>query len=429
MSEREAIRGGFCRDCLTLSGARTRCPKCASPRIARHEELHDLSIAHMDCDAFYAAVEKRDNPELKNKAVIIGGGKRGVVATACYIARLSGVRSAMPIFKARKLCPEAVILKPQMHKYREAGQQIRTLMRKLTPLVEPISIDEAFLDLNGTGKLHGASPALTMARLANRIETEIGITVSVGLSYNKFLAKVASDMNKPRGFSVIGKAEARDFLKDQPVRLIWGVGKALCNKLERQGITRIGQLQDMALSTLVKSYGQMGLRLYHLARGEDERKVSPVSKTKSISRETTFEEDIRDFSALEAILWPLCEDVASRARKADLAGRTLTLKLKTRGFQTLTRSKTLDEPTRMAEVMFASLRPMLQKQVRGAPFRLLGAGISNLVAGSGGKPLDLLDSQLAKRVEAELAVSELQDKFGDKAVVKGRNLKFRGLLR
>ncbi len=423
MSERGNITGGFCRDCFTITGGKTRCPQCASPRIASHLELHELSIAHMDCDAFYAAVEKRDNPELTNKPVIIGGGRRGVVATACYIARLSGVHSAMPLFKARKLCPEAVIIKPQMRKYTETGRQIRALMRELTPLVEPISIDEAFLDLGGTAKLHGASPAVTMAKLAHRIETQIGITVSVGLSYNKFLAKVASDMNKPRGFCVIGKAEARGFLAPRPVSLIWGVGKALRFRLERDGITTIGQLQAMDLPTLAKSYGQMGLRLYHLARGEDERQISPVSETKSISHETTFDKDISDLSTLEAVLWPLCEQVASRARKADLAGKTVTLKLKTRGFQTLTRSKTLDEATQLAEVMFGALLPHLQKEAHGTSYRLLGAGISNLVPGSGGRPRDLLDPQLTKRIAAELAVSDLRQKFGDRAVVKGRNLK------
>ena len=422
MDERETITGGFCRDCLALTASHTRCPKCASPRIARHDELHELSIAHMDCDAFYAAIEKRDNPELRDRAVIIGGGKRGVVATACYVARLSGVRSAMPIFKARKLCPQAVILRPQMRKYRETGRQIRSLMRELTPLVEPISIDEAFLDLGGTGKLHGASPALTMARLAKRIEDEIGITVSVGLSYNKFLAKVASDLNKPRGFSVIGRAEAADFLRDRPVSLIWGVGKALKNRLEREGITRIGQLRSLSLATLVKSYGQMGERLYHLARGEDARRVSPVSETKSISRETTFEEDIRDIKALEAVLWSLCEDVAGQARKAGLSGHTLTLKLKTGHFRTLTRSKSLDEPTQMAEVIFAYLLPLLRKEAQGTAYRLLGAGISRLEEGGGAIPMDLLDPQMAKRVEAELAISRLREKFGNRAVLKGRNL-------
>ncbi len=423
MSERDNTTGGFCRDCFTISGGKARCPQCASPRIANHPELHELSIAHMDCDAFYAAVEKRDNPELENKPVIIGGGRRGVVATACYIARLSGVHSAMPLFKARQLCPEAVIIKPQMRKYTETGRQIRTLMRELTPLVEPISIDEAFLDLGGTAKLHGTSPALTMAKLAGRIEAQIGITVSVGLSYNKFLAKVASDMNKPRGFCIIGKAGARGFLAPRPVSLIWGVGKALRFRLARDGITTIGQLQAMDLSSLAKSYGQMGLRLYHLARGEDDRQISPVSEIKSISHETTFDEDISDLSTLEAVLWPLCEQVASRARKANLSGKTVTLKLKTRGFQTLTRSKTLDEATQLAEVMFGALLPCLQNEAHGASYRLLGAGISKLVPGSGGRPRDLLDPQWTKRIEAELAVSELRQKFGDKAVVKGRNLK------
>src|SRR3990167_575943 len=186
---------GFCRDCFSpVPEGAERCPACRRPRLLFHPELHALSVAHMDCDAFYAAVEKRDNPELQDKPLIVGGGQRGVVSTCCYIARIRGVRSAMPMFKALAACPDAVVVKPDMRKYAAVARDVRTLMRDLTPLVEPVSIDEAFLDLSGTERLHHASPAVSMGRLAKRIEEEIGITVSVGLSHNKFLAKMASDL-------------------------------------------------------------------------------------------------------------------------------------------------------------------------------------------------------------------------------------------
>lgn len=422
--DRQQGEKGFCRDCLTPTGETACCPHCGSVHLLHHPELHALSIAHLDCDAFYAAIEKRDNPELKDKPVLVGGSsRRGVVSTACYIARQYGPRSAMPMFKARKLCPDAVIIRPDMAKYIRIGRQIRDMMRDLTPMVEPLSIDEAFLDLGGTQRLHGMSPAQTMAGFAQKIEQEIGITVSIGLSYNKFLAKVASDLEKPKGFSIIGRTEAPEFLKHKPVSLIWGVGKVTNDKLKRDGITEIGQLRQMEKPDLAKLYGQMGLRLYYLSRGEDHRAVTPVSEAKSISHETTFEDDITDVGILEDILWPLCEDVARRARKSDISGQTVTLKLKTNSFRILTRSKTLEEPTQYAEVMFSALVPMLRKAAEGKSFRLIGAGISNLIEGKGGRPADLLDPQLNKRIEAELAVSKLQERFGNKAVQKGRGLK------
>ncbi|TGW06427.1 DNA polymerase IV, partial [Mesorhizobium sp. M2D.F.Ca.ET.145.01.1.1] len=258
-----------------------------SPRLARHPELYRLHLAHIDCDAFYAAIEKRDNPALKDKPLIIGGGKRGVVSTACYIARIRGVRSAMPMFKALEACPEAVVIAPNMEKYVRVGHEVRAMMQALTPLVEPLSIDEAFLDLAGTERLHGLPPAVVLARFALAVEKEIGITVSAGLSYCKFLAKIASDFRKPRGFSVIGEAEAVGFLATQPVTMIWGVGKAFNATLEQDGIRTIGQLQKMERSDLMRRYGVMGERLYRLSRGEDVRRVDPDQDAKSVSAETT----------------------------------------------------------------------------------------------------------------------------------------------
>ncbi|MEX1147546.1 MAG: DNA polymerase IV, partial [Sphingomonadales bacterium] len=273
---------------------RQRCPSCHGPRLIRHAEMFGLSIAHLDCDAFYASVEKRDNPDLANRPLIVGGGQRGVVATACYIARLRGVHSAMPIARARTLCPDAVVIRPNMDRYRAASRAIRALMDEVAPVVEPLSLDEAFLDLTGTDRLHGMPPAEVLVRLANRVRSEVGVTVSIGLSYNKFLAKVASDRNKPRGFFVIGRAEVREFLAAEPVSLIWGAGDALCRKLERDGIYRIGQLQAMDEDTLRNRYGSMGDRLYHFARGEDRRAVTAAAPPKSVSTEITLETDISD---------------------------------------------------------------------------------------------------------------------------------------
>jgi len=293
-----------------------------------HAELDRLAIAHLDCDAFYAAIEKRDDPALADKPVIVGGGRRGVVSTACYLARIHGVHSAMPMFKALKACPEAVVIPPNMEKYAKVGREVRALMLELTPLVEPLSIDEAFMDLAGTERLHHASPALSLARLAQRIENDLGITVSIGLSFNKFLAKIASDLRKPRGFSVIGREEAVAFLASKPVSLIWGVGKAMQTRLAEDGIRTIGALQRLPETDLAQRYGSMGFRLSRLSRAEDSRSVDPRGEAKSVSAETTFNEDIADPRRLTAILRSLSEKVSRRLKQQGLAGRTVTLKLK-----------------------------------------------------------------------------------------------------
>ena len=414
---------GFCRECYQLlDGKHSRCPNCKSPRLVHHQELFDLSIAHIDCDAFYAAVEKRDNLELKDKPVIIGGGKRGVVSTACYVARISGVRSAMPMFKALKLCPNAVVIRGDMKKYSQVGGEIRQLMRELTPLVEPLSIDEAFLDLSGTKRLLHNPPALSLAKLTERIQKEIGISVSVGLSHNKFLAKIASDFDKPRGFSVIGKAETLSFLADKPVGFIWGVGKAMQKSLAAHGITTIKQLRQHEKSELMRNFGVMGVRLYHLSRGEDHRKVNPVSETKSISNETTFNDDIADLSVLEKTLWKLCENVSRRAKAKSLAGRTVTLKLTTAQFKSRTRSTTLNDVTFMAERIFSAARPLLKKEANGTAFRLIGVGISHLETSSPDEYLSDLDQHVVQQTKAEMAMDKLRSKFGTDVVGKGRGL-------
>ncbi|XBQ01831.1 MAG: DNA polymerase IV [Roseitalea porphyridii] len=410
----------FCRDCLAPAEAEERrCRRCGSPRMARHAELSALSIAHVDCDAFYAAVEKRDNPDLADKPVIIGGGRRGVVSTACYVARVNGVKSAMPMFKALKACPDAVVIKPNMEKYAAVGRQVRALMEELTPLVEPLSIDEAFLDLTGTERLHRDTPARTLARFAKRVEDEIGITVSVGLSYCKFLAKVASDLEKPRGFSVIGQAEAMTFLAGQPVTLIWGVGKAFAGVLERDGITRIGQLQTMDETTLMKRYGVMGRRLYHLARGEDTRHVEPRGGAKSISHETTFNEDHADAETLVPVLRSLTEKVSARLKAKGLAGHTVTLKLKDRDFRSKTRNRQLADPTQLADRIFRAALPLLEKELDGTAYRLLGVGVADFADPARADPDDLIDVSAARRAKAERAVDALRGKFGERAVETG----------
>ena len=411
---------GFCRDCLAMQrGPAKRCERCGSPRLSRHAELYALDIAHIDCDAFYAAVEKRDNPSLKDRPVIIGGGKRGVVSTACYIARIQGVRSAMPMFKALELCPEATVIAPDMEKYVRVGREVRAMMQALTPLVEPLSIDEAFLDLSGTQLLHGHPPALVLAKFALDVERQIGITVSAGLSYCKFLAKVASDFRKPRGFSIIGEAEAPSFLAEQPVTLIWGVGKVFAQTLERDGIRMIAQLQKIERGELMRRYGTMGDRLYHLSRGMDQRTVHADQDAKSVSAETTFDIDISSAEELVPVLRGLSEKVSARLKKAGIAGRTVVLKLKTADFKLRTRNRQLGDPTRLADRIFSTGLDLLRRETDGTKYRLLGIGVSDLSAADRADPPDLVDVQSHKRAMAEGAIDALREKFGRKAVETG----------
>ena len=377
----------------------------------------------MDCDAFYATVEKRDDPSLRRKPVIVGGSHRGVVAACCYIARLSGVRSAMPMFKALKLCPDAVVIPPNMSKYRAVGEEVRALMLTATPLVEPLSIDEAFLDLTGTEAVHGGPPAETLIRLARRIEDEIGITVSIGLAGNKFLAKIASDLDKPRGFAVIGRAEARDFLAPKPVGLIFGVGEAMRRRLAARGILTIGQLQQMDERTLSSEFGAMGRRLFRFARGEDERKVDPDAPTKSISAETTFDEDLSAKEALLAELWPLAQTVSRRLKRAELAAQTVTVKLKTADFKLLTRHRSLADPTQLAETLYQSARPLVEREADGRAFRLIGIGAEGLVEGGQADPPDLLDEAAARRAGVERAIDAVEAEMGPGFLMRGRGFK------
>ena len=423
-----------CRECAAFwethdPAAPDRCPECGSRRLFNHQELSVLSIAHIDCDAFYASVEKRDNPDIAGRPVIVGGGRRGVVSACCYIARISGVRSAMPMFQALKRCPKAVVIRPNMEKYQEVGGQVRALMQELSPLVEPLSIDEAFLDLSGTEKLHKGPPAQTLVRLVKRIEDEIGVTASIGLSYNKFLAKVASDLDKPRGFAAIGRAEAYEFLREKPVSLIWGVGASLRKKLEQDGISTVGDLLRFEERELTARYGAMGGRLFHFSRGEDSRRVTPGGDTKSVSAETTFEDDLSVLEDLRPILWRLSEKVSIRLKNKGLAGGAVVLKLKTNRFKQLTRSRKLDRATQSAEAIYRAALPLLEKEVDGRQFRLLGTGVQaiqkaeersletgDLLAGADG-------SERSRKVET--AMDLVRGKFGKGAINKGRSLRSR----
>jgi DNA polymerase IV len=407
----------FCRDCLADAAPDDRrCSVCGSPRLARHPELATLSVAHIDCDAFYATVEKRDDPSLAAEPVIVGGGRRGVVAAACYVARTYGIRSAMPMFEALRRCPHAKVIRPNMEKYVNVGREVRQMMLALTPLVEPLSIDEAFLDLSGTARLHGLSAAKALARFASEVEKKLRITVSIGLSCNKFLAKVASDIDKPRGFAVLSARDAPVFLAPKPVSFIFGVGAVSAARYARDGFNRIADLQRAGEIELMRRYGEEGRRLSRLAHGIDARKVDPARETKSISSETTFERDIADFRMLERILWNLTEEVSARLKDNELAGATITLKLKTADFKIRTRARSLETPTQLAGRIFGAARTLLERETDGTQFRLLGVGASALVSADEADPADLVDGRAAL---AEHAVDDLRARFGDAVLVRG----------
>ena len=415
----------ICRECASLvpEPVQKRCPVCRSPRLQIHDELTELSIAHIDCDAFYASVEKRDNPALADKPVIVGGGRRGVVSTCCYVARTFGVKSAMPMFKALAACPDAVVIRPDMQKYQSVSRQIRELMLDLTPLVEPLSLDEAFLDLTGTGRLHKSSPAQTLARFARLVETRIGVTVSIGLSYNKFLAKIASDMDKPRGFFVIGRAEALAFLAPKPATLIPGVGRAFADTLAREGIYTIGDIRNRSLRDLSACFGSRGGWIWQLSNADDRRRIEPRGAAKGISAETTLEQDVSDARTLEAILWPLCEKVSARAKAAALGGSVVNLKLKTAQFRTVSRRQTLERPTQLAHRLYEVARSLLATETRGARYRLIGIGLANLVPEASCDEADLIDVEARRKDAAERAMDKVRSKFGTRAITKGRSLR------
>ena len=412
----------LCRDCLwTGDDAPRRCPSCGSPRMVAHEELATLSMAHLDCDAFYASVEKRDRPELRDVPLIVGGGKRGVVTTCCYIARMSGVRSAMPMFKARQLCPQAVILPPEFAKYRAESKRIFAKVRDLTPLVQPLSLDEAWIDLSGTERLHGAPAAVILARLQAEIEAEIGLTVSIGLAANKFMAKIASEIDKPRGFSVVGAAESQSFLAPRPVRILPGVGPVLAASLEKSGFKTVGDIARADLRDLADRFGAHGLHLHKLSLGQDSRVVNPDQHRKTISAETTFFDDLSAIDDLENRLWPLCEKVARQLRAEGIAGRVAVLKLRTPDFRIITRRRTLPVATQTARTLFTVARELLAAEPPGRSYRLIGAGLSDFIDAASAEGDFFADAE-KRSLKGEKAVDALRAKFGKGAVVTGRAL-------
>ncbi|HQR90131.1 MAG: DNA polymerase IV [Caulobacter sp. 35-67-4] len=415
----------LCRDCDWTGEVKTpRCPSCGSPRTIFHEELASLSMAHLDCDAFYASVEKRDDPSIRDKPVIVGGGKRGVVTTACYIARMSGARSAMPMYKALKLCPDAVVIKPDFAKYKAASRHIMGKLEALTPLVQPLSLDEAWIDLSGTERLHGAPPAVMLTRVQREIEAEIELTVSIGLAPNKFLAKIASELDKPRGFSAIGAAEAKAFLAGKPVSILPGVGPATVSALASEGFRTVGDIAAADLKHLAKVLGSSGLRLHRLAQGQDARAVDPDQIRKTISAETTFNDDLFKREDLEDQLWPLCERVARQARVEGVAGRVATLKLRTPDFKVHTRRRTLAVPTQTARTLFQVARELLAAEPGGTYYRLIGAGLTEFVPAEGAAD-DFFAGDERRALKSETAIDALRGKYGSGSVVTGRALKGR----
>jgi DNA polymerase IV len=412
----------LCRDCLERTTARapSRCPHCGSPRLADLDAANGLAIAHIDCDAFYASVEKRDNPDIREKPVIVGGfGRRAVVSTCCYIARTFGVRSAMPMARAMKLCSQAIVISPDMARYARVGRQIRDLMLTLTPLVEPVSIDEAFLDLTGCERVNGASAAETLVRLARRIENEVGVSVSIGLSYCKFLAKFASDLDKPRGFTSVRREEAMARLGPHKISRLWGVGKVAQERLERSGFFLISHIQALTEEQLEDKLGPEGSRLWRLARGEDDRRVSISRETKSISSETTFETDVADREHLARTLLSLSERVAERLKKQGLAARSVTLKLRTADFKLRTRARMTAQPTQLATRVFAAVRPLLEKELASGPFRLIGVAAADFSPAEAADHGDLADQAIGREKARESAIDALRAKFGRQAVQRG----------
>jgi DNA polymerase-4 len=409
----------LCRDCGATGITADRCLTCRGHRVLRHPELFTLAIAHVDCDAFFASVEKRDRPELADKPVIVGGGTRGVVSTACYIARISGVHSAMPMFKALKRCPDAVVIKPDFAKYVAAARRIRALMANLTPLVQPLSIDEAALDLSGTEALHNAPPAAMLARFALAVEREVGVTVSIGLAQNRLMAKLAAGQDKPRGFCVIGR-EAPEFLAPHPVGLLPGIGPAMERRLAALGLTRLGQLQALDDRAARNMPGDDGPALVRRARGEDTRTINPHEGAKSVSAETTFNTDIADRPGLERHLWLLCERLATRLREKGLAADGLTLKLKTAGFVSRTRATRLAQPTALPDRMFASACQLLAREADGTAFRLIGIGASALAPLAAADRPDLADPDTPRIVARQGAIDTIRSRFGANIIRRGR---------
>jgi DNA polymerase IV len=397
--ETDSLPNGLCRDCGTLAHVVTRaepaasacsCSRCGSVRIITHPELASLAVAHVDCDAFYASVEKRDHPDLIDEPLIVGGSQRGVVLTACYIARRYGVRSAMPMARALQLCPDAAVIKPDMEKYRRESRRIRELMEALSPRVESVSIDEAYLDLSECGD--NEPPARSLARLALQVEKRVGVTISIGLAPNKMLAKIASDFGKPRGFYVIGESDKLAVLAPMKVSALPGIGPVMTRKLEEMGYATIAQLRAAKLDDLTHRFGRGGRSLLARAYGEDARRVGfGRGRNVSVGAERTFAKDLARIEDIMAIVEQISQRVAERLVRSDLAATSLTLKLRRHDRYTTTHACRLHDPTQRAETILAAVMPVLRPRLDGTRYRLVGVTAHDLVPGQQADPPDLFD--------------------------------------
>jgi len=389
-----------------------------------HSGAFPRRILHVDMDAFYASVEIRDNPALRGKPVIVGGSpqRRGVVSAASYAARRFGVHSAMPMARALALCPEAVLIAPRLAVYTEVSSQIREIFARYTPLIEPLSLDEAFLDVSDCEKLFSGAQAIAVA-IKQAIRDELKLVASVGVAPNKFLAKIASDINKPDGLVVVDADGVRGFLDPLPVGRLWGAGRATVAVFERMGIRSIGQLRRQSEAWLVSHFGKQGSHLWQLAHGIDNRGVISDAQAKSISHETTFGEDLRDREALEAWLLHLTEQVAWRLRRAGLRGRVVQLKLRFPDFKTITRSHTLSEASASTDTVWQNARRLFRDNWSGTPaIRLIGIGVAGLTDAQARQiQADLFTTASEKSLQVDALTDAINMRFGPSTLQRGRS--------
>ena len=380
-----------------------------------------LNIMHVDMDAFYAAVEQQDNPALKGKPVIVGGlSNRGVVSTASYEARKYGVHSAMPIVEAKRLCPEGVFLPGRHDRYAEVSRQIFEIFYHYTPLVEKLSIDEAFLDLTGCSRLFG-DPIQIGKKIKEELYNKLGLTASIGLARNKFLAKLASDLDKPDGFFILEEKDIDRILEPLDISKVWGVGKKTEELLKSKGIDTIGILKSLSLDELEMLLGKNGIQLYYLSRGIDNRKVEVNNQVKSISHEETFAENRVDKNLILASLLRMSIKVSRRLRKAGLQGSTIEIKVRYGDFTTYNRSVSLAVGTNKTDIIYEKAIYLLEKnRLLGKPIRLLGVGVSNL-SPEGAQQLSLFENNI-KMDKLDKTIDLLRDRFGESSVMRARNL-------
>ncbi len=375
-------------------------------------------ILHVDMDAFFASIEQRDNPQLQGKPVVVGGSSesRGVVAAASYEARTYGIKSAMPMATAVRLCSNLILVRPDHNKYRRVSQQLVSILADYSPLVEPVSLDEAYLDVTGCTHLFG-SPGEMASGIQKRIAAELGLTASVGAGPNKLVAKLASDYRKPQGLTIVSPGEVANFLADMPVEKVWGIGPRTQAELKRIGVTTVGKLQSISLDFLLQRFGKHGKVLYDISRGIDDRPVVPTHRAKSMGKEVTFPKDVRDTKVVEKTIWELAEVVCHRLRKRELACGSVTLKLKFADLRLITRTVTLPEPTGLTRVIRDSSVSLLRKNWNGyPPVRLVGISCGKLIPGNAVSPSLFPDAMLERERKITVALDNLREKFGEQVV-------------